>query len=192
MDAVTKAVRGGPPLIPPEEVFERVDNYLRAYRVPAARRAQLTPLIVDSAMRRHASSPHEDPTSFAVDEAARVVNAWIDQLVPHDEVENPARRHAHGRAALHLAGVPQRWPADFLANSQPPAILVDRLRSAYLEAGPDVEFSNMVPRPIDLGIVSNVADSTWRTFDKWPVLRGLFLWGLFAALLASAFFLVRF
>lgn len=192
MDAVTKALRGGAPLIPPEAMFERVDNYLRAYRVPAARRAQLTPLIVDTAMRRHAAAPQEDPASYAVDEAARVVNAWIDQLVPHDELENPARRLAHGRAALHLAGVPQRWPGDFLAASEPPAILVDRLRSAYLEAGPDVEFSNMVPRPIELGIVSDVADSTWKTFDKWPVLRGIFLWGAFTALLATAFYLVRF
>lgn len=192
MDALTQFVRSGVPAIPPDEVFARVDNYLRAYRVPAARRAQLVPLIVDAAARRHAAAPAGDLSSCAIDEAQKLVNAWIDQLVPHDDLENPARRLAHGRAALHLAGVPERWPGDFLASSEPPAILVDRLRSAYLEAGPDLEFSSMVPRPIELGIVSEVADSTWKTFDKWPVLRGLFLWGIFGALLVSAFYLVRF
>ena len=179
-------------MVAPVEARNRVDNYLRAYRVPAERRERLVPLIVEAAMRRHASYPQEDLGALAIDEATSLIDAWISQLVSSDESENPARRLAHGRAALHLAGVPQRWPHEFLASAEPPAVLVDRLRTAYLDAGPDVELANMVPRPMELGLISNVADTTWKTFDKWPVLRGLFLWSLFGALLVAAFYLVRF
>jgi hypothetical protein len=66
------------------------------------------------------------------------------------------------------------------------------VRATYLAAGPDLDFASMVPRPIDLGIVRNIADETWKTFTKWPVLRGAFISTLFLTLLGTVFYLVRF
>lgn len=192
MDAVTQVTRESATELSAAEAAERVENYLRAFRVPAARRAELVPAILEAAERRHAETPEADLTALAMDEAMALIDAWIDRFVPHEKHEGPARRLAHGRAALHLAALPQRWPGQFLAGTEPPAVLIERLRAAYLEAAPEVELGNMVPRPMDLGLMSEMADSTWRTFDKWPVLRGLLLWGLFVGLLAAAFYLVRF
>ena len=101
-----------------------------------------------------------------------------------------ALANARGRAAIYLAELPGRWPASFLDHQPPPELLAE-LRSIYLEAGPNLEFTNMAPRPFDLGPVSDVAGETWRTFAKWPILRTLTVWCLFALLLGTAFYLTR-
>jgi hypothetical protein len=49
----------------------------------------------------------------------------------------------------------------------------------------------MGARPIDLGPMSDAAGSTWRTFDKLPVLRALATWAVYIAVLTLAFFAVR-
>jgi hypothetical protein len=100
-------------------------------------------------------------------------------------------RYAHGRAALHLASVAEQWPEVLLDAANAPPETVERIRTTYVAAGPDLEFSNMAPRPIDLGVVSTMADETWRTFARWPVLRTAFLWGIAFALLGLSFFLTR-
>jgi hypothetical protein len=50
----------------------------------------------------------------------------------------------------------------------------------------------MTPRDIDLGLVSEVADTTWRSFDKWPFLRGVATWLIYLGALAAAFYAVRY
>ena len=87
--------------------------------------------------------------------------------------------------------MPESRPEAFLDPSDVPPDLAERIRSTYLAAGPDLEFSNMAPRPIDLGPVSSVADETWRTFARWPVLRIAVLWALVGALLGLSFYLTR-
>lgn len=174
------------------ETAQRVDDYLRAHRVAPGQRAELLPLILEAADRKRSAEPAQNFTTLAIEQAEALIEGWIDRLVPVRGDEPSSRRVAHGRAAVHIAGLPQSWPEYFLDKGEPPPALVTRLRAAYLEAGPDVELSNMVPRPIELGVVSTVADGTWRTFDKWPFLRGLVVWGLFLSLLGTAFYLVRF
>jgi hypothetical protein len=49
----------------------------------------------------------------------------------------------------------------------------------------------MVPRPIDLGMISEAAGETVERFEKWPLLRALMLWLLFATAMASIFFATR-
>jgi hypothetical protein len=174
------------------ETAQRVDDFLRAHRVTAEHRAELLPVILEGAERKVAANPKLNFTTVAVEDAEALIEGWISRLVSVGGNEMPSRRVAHGLAAVHIAGVPQNWPGYFLDRGDPPPELVERLRAAYLEAGPDVELSSMVPRPIELGVVSHVADNTWRTFDKWPFLRGLVVWGLFLSLLGTAFYLVRF
>jgi hypothetical protein len=50
----------------------------------------------------------------------------------------------------------------------------------------------MTPREIDLGPISDAADETWRTFAKWPLLRGIVTWLVILGLGGVAFYLTRF
>jgi hypothetical protein len=49
----------------------------------------------------------------------------------------------------------------------------------------------MVPRPIDLGMITEAAGETLERFERWPVLRALFLWLVFASALGGIFYLTR-
>ena len=62
------------------------------------------------------------------------------------------------------------------------------MQQSSIEAGPDLAVSSMVPRPIDLGTITEVAGETIARFEQWPLLRGLVLWLLFAGALAGIFF----
>ncbi len=174
------------------EARERVGGYLRAHGVPPTALPTLTEQVLTFARERHAAQPDLPPVELAADAAILLIEGWIQHIVGFNEAEGPGRRLAHERAAVHLAQIPQRWSAHFLSEQEPPEELVRELRATYLDAGPDLEFSNMMPRPIDLGPVSDVADTTWRTFDKWPFLRGVATWALYIGALALAFYAVRF
>jgi hypothetical protein len=49
----------------------------------------------------------------------------------------------------------------------------------------------MVPRPIDLGRITGAAGETLERFERWPVMRALFLWIVFASALAGIFYMTR-
>jgi hypothetical protein len=174
------------------EARERVQGYLRAHGVPPSALEVLSEQVLKFARERHAEQPDLPPVEIAADAAILLIEGWIQHIVGLNEAEGPGRRLAHERAAVHLAAIPQRWPRHFLNEEEPPPELVEELRSTYVQAGPDLEFSNMMPRPIDLGPVSEVADTTWRTFDKWPFLRGVATWALYVGALALAFYAVRY
>jgi len=174
------------------EARERVQGYLRAHGVPSSALPSLTDQVIGFARERHAAQPEMPPVELAADAAILLIEGWIQHIVGLNEKEGPGRRLAHERAAVHLTQIPHRWPGHFLTEQDPPEELVRELRATYLEAGPDLEFSNMTPRPIDLGPVSDVADTTWRTFDKWPFLRGVATWALYLGALALALYALRF
>lgn len=172
--------------------YAQVERHLQAYRIGNRFFLhQLAHEIVAAAAARYETEPDRDPCELAAEETERHLRAWIDELVGETS-ETPMRRFARGRAAVFFSGLPERWPAAFLGRSTPPEDLAARLHTTYLEAGPDFEFSSMVPRPIDLGPLSSVADETWRTFAKWPVLRGLTMSALFVLAFGAAFYLVHF
>lgn len=173
------------------EARERAFAYLLASGVQPGAVEELAGQVLEFARARAAESPGRAPVELAVDAAMLLVEGWIGNIVGNELNESPGRRFAHERAAVRLAGLPARWPEHYLRSDRVPPELAAHLRSTYIEAGPDLEFSNMAPRPIDLGPVSEVADTTWRTFDKWPLLRGLATWALYLGLLAAAFYAVR-
>mgnify|MGYP001064182162 CR=1 FL=1 len=39
-----------------------------------------------------------------------------------------------------------------------------------MQAGPDLAVSNMVPRPIDLGLITEAAGETLEQFERYPLL----------------------
>jgi hypothetical protein len=174
------------------EAHTRVRAYFRSHGVAPARAEELAGQVVRFARERRASVPDRTPVEVAGDAAMLLIDGWIQTLVGTDPAEAPDRRFAHERAAVHLAGLPARWPEHFLADTPAPEAMRAELRRTWVESGPDLEFTPMVPRPIDLGPVSDVADTTWRTFDQWPFLRGVATWLLYLGALAAAFYAVRF
>lgn len=170
----------------------RVDAHLRAYRVSdRAVRDRLVADIINEAKHHHVIESERTPEDLAAEVTHQRVSAWIDRLIgPTDE--HPAVRFARGRTAVYLADLPGNWPALMLDAEHVPADLRERVRNTYLAAGPDLTFSNMAPRPIDLGPFSTMGDGAWRTFARWPVLRGVITSALFFSLLGTAFYLVRF
>lgn len=174
-----------------DEAFLRVESYLRAHQIES--RIVLNRLVVEivRAARAVAESPAGaglDPVSLAMREAERRTTEWFARVLGDAADPEDERLGTRGRIALVLADVPARWPQHFLASSPPPPELVEAMRAAYIEAGPELELTRMVPRPLDFGPIANVADEAWKTFARWPVLRALFGWALFIGLLAAAWF----
>jgi hypothetical protein len=174
-----------------DEAFLRVESYLRAHQIES--RLVLNRLAVEivRAARAAAESPAaagQDPVSLAMGEAERRTTEWFARVLGDAADPDDERLGTRGRIALVMADVPARWPQHFLAATPPPAELVEAMRAAYIEAGPELELTRMVPRPLDFGPIANVADEAWKTFARWPILRAVFGWLLFVGLLAAVWF----
>ncbi|HKB92512.1 MAG TPA: hypothetical protein VKC60_18500 [Opitutaceae bacterium] len=118
------------------------------------------------------------------------MNDWFTELL--GERDLPAERvAAAGRVALLLADGPQKWPYAFLDDQNIPPDFLQAVQKSSLKAGPDIQVSSMVPRPIDLGLITSAAGETFERFDKWPILRTLLLWAFFAVALAGIFYATR-
>jgi hypothetical protein len=172
-----------------DEAFLRVESYLRAHQIES--RLVLNRLAVEiiHAARAAADTPAGagvDPVALAMREAERRTTAWFASVLGDAADPEDERLGTRGRIALVMADVPARWPQHFLASAPPPPELVEAMRAAYLEAGPELELTRMVPRPLDFGPIANVADEAWKTFKRWPVLRAVAGWTFFIGLLAAA------
>jgi hypothetical protein len=171
--------------------YVRVEDYLRAHRIHnRLHQSRLIQRILERAARRHEANPALDPTTLASEETEEMMDAWFAEVldekgVPHD------RLAVDGRVALLLSDGPERWPYAFLDGENVPEDFRRAMRSSNLEAGPDLAVSSMVARPIDLGIITGAAGETLERFEKWPALRTLFLWLVFASALAGIFYMTR-
>lgn len=127
-----------------------------------------------------------DPTGEILD----AVEDWALTLPSPEPPDLSSPGIARSRARMLLAGLPA-CPSG-LCHSVLPAGLPEALARVSLEPTPDLRPTAMAPQTLDLGPISEVADETWRTFDKWPVLRGVAVWTLFFLLLAAALVMVRY
>jgi hypothetical protein len=203
--AVTEEAQDGPAKVVLPEAFRprtgtmeswnsayvRVEDYLRAHRIHnRLHQSRLIQKILERAARRHQARPALDPTTLAAEETEALMDAWFAEVLdekgePHD------RLTVDGRVSLLLCDGPERWPYAFLDEEHIPADFAQAMRSSNLEAGPDLAVSSMVPRPMDLGRITEAAGETLERFEQWPVLRALFLWLVFAVALAGIFYLTR-
>jgi hypothetical protein len=171
--------------------YVRVEDYLRAHRIHnRLHQSRLILRILERAARRHEENPELDPTTLAAEEAERLMDAWFnellgDQNLPQDRVT------IAGRVALLLTDGPEKFPYAFLDEDGVPPDFAHAMQQSSIEAGPDMAVSSMVPRPIDLGPITEAAGETMERFEKWPLLRALVLWLMFAAALAGIFFVTR-
>jgi hypothetical protein len=173
------------------EAYVRIEDYLRAHRIHyRLHQPRLIRTILERAARRHAENPSLDPTVLAAQETERMMDDWFADVL--DERGQPhARIAVDGRVALLLCDGPQRWPSAFLDDHAVPAEFVDAMRASSIRAGPDLEVSSMVARPIDFGPISGAAEETLERFERWPILRTLLLWFFFAGGLAVIFYATR-
>ena len=171
--------------------YVRVEDYLRAHRIHnRLHQSRLILRILERAAKRHEQKPALDPTTLAAEETEHMMEAWFseilgDQNLPRDRVV------VGGRVALLLTDGPEKCPYAFLNEEQVPPDFARAMQQTSIEAGPDLAVSSMVPRPIDLGRITEAAGETVERFEKWPLLRALVLWLLFAAALAGIFFVTR-
>lgn len=160
--------------------------YLTACGLPPERAGQLARVQAEHALARDA------PPAKALEELQVRIDRWAAPFGTWYREESAGHRAVRGRARIFLAGLPSRWPDLFLDPALPPEAR-RAIGAVPLHATPDLrQTTRMVPQPLDLGPVSGMAEGTWRTFDKWPVLRGLSLWLLFFSLLGVVFYTVRF
>lgn len=173
------------------EAYVRVEDYLRAHRIHnRLHQSRLIQQVLERAARRHEVDPALSPTALASDEIEAAMDLWFADLL--DRRGQPHERIAiDGRLALLLSDGPQRWPYAFLDERQIPADFAEAMRAGVIEAGPDLAVSSMVPRPIDLGPIPEAAGETMERIERWPILRTLLLWLLFAGVLAVIFYLTR-
>jgi len=171
--------------------YVRVEDYLRAHRIHnRLHQSRLIQDILERAARRHAAQPTLDPTTLASEETEALMDAWFAAVLtptaqPHERIA------IDGRLALLLCDGPERWPYAFLDEKKIPADFSSALKASWMEAGPDMAVSSMVPRPIDLGPITEAAGETLERFEQWPILRTLFLWLVFTAALAGIFYATR-
>ena len=171
--------------------YVRVEDYLRAHRIHnGIHQSRLIQRILEKASRRHAQDPSLDTTRLAAEETEREMDAWF-ALVLGDTDRAHERIAIDGRVALLLCDGLKRWPYAFLDHANIPEDFARAMHESSIRAGPDLAVSNMVPRPIDLGLLSEAAGETLERFERYPFLRMLSLWAVFLAALATIFYLTR-
>ena len=171
--------------------YVRVEDYLRAHRIHnRLHQSRLIQGILERAARRHEADPSLDPTTLAAEETEALMDLWFADVL--DARGQPRERMAvDGRVALLLCDGPQKWPYAFLDEQQIPADFTHAMRAGAIQAGPDMAVSSMVPRAIDLGLITEAAGDTLEQIEKWPIVRALLLWLVFAGTLAGIFYVTR-
>jgi hypothetical protein len=168
---------------PPPDPAAKAVAYLVACGLPPAKAVECA-----SSFAAHPgpAEPRVDPTPEIVD----AIEDWALTLPTEGPPDLSAQGLARSRARMLLAGLPACPPG--LCHSVLPPGLAGALARVNLQPTPDLRPTAMVSQPLDLGPISEMADETWRTFDKWPVLRGVAVWTLFLLLLAAVLVTVRF
>jgi hypothetical protein len=171
--------------------YVRTEDYLRAHRIHnRLHQSRLIQAVLERAAHRHAMNPALDPTTLAAEEMEKMMDAWFAEVLntkdmPHDRIA------IEGRVALLLCDGPQKWPYAFLASHKVPDDFAAAMRASSIKAGPGMAVSSMVPREIDLGLITEAAGETLERMEKWPLLRLALLWALFLGALFGIFYVTR-
>jgi len=171
--------------------YGRVEDYIRAHRIDnRLHQLQLLQLVMKEAAARHAANPKLEPVVVAAEVIEEKMDEWFSFILntpkqPHERIA------VDGRVALLLCDGPTKWPYAFLQTKDLPQEFVSSMRERSLEAGPDLSLSSMVPRPIDLGIITEAAGDTLERVSKWPIVKTLILWVIFLGALIAIFRMTR-
>jgi hypothetical protein len=126
-------------------------------------------------MGRALAEPHRTATCIASEEMERSLMRWYASIFSNTGEGSGEgsdwELSTRGRLALLLVDMPECWQAQFLQPPPWPAAFVEAMRASDLH-GPRFQFSDMQPRPLDLGLVT-----TMQNLGKLPYLRMVFAWG---------------
>jgi hypothetical protein len=188
------------PFIPtwgtPEEwnsACEKLESYLRAHEIDShLHRAHLITHILRSVSRRwQGQTPPAPLPTLVIEEANRLLNEWFLRIMDLPEGTAGNFTAADGRVALFLCDAPLRWPYAFLEPRRIPDDLKSAMRKSLMRAGPELQISNMVPRPIDLGLIPEFADDAMDALNRMPLIKALIGWLIFLAILTYLFWRTR-
>ena len=173
----------------PEEwndAYARLADYFRAHRIHS--RVHRTYLILETLRRAavtHQRHPGASPMEVAIHEARRMHRTWLHTIMGDLNVPE-ARLDANGRLAFLLCDGPTKYPDYFIGEGSAPAELIDAMRKPIEQSGPDLSFSSMVPRPIDLGPMavredgeSGLFDIPWLRYLVLAMVAALVFWALY-------------
>lgn len=173
------------------EAYARLADYFRSYQLHnRIRRTQLILETLRRAAEAHARDPARSPTEHSIEQARQMLRDWLG-AVYRDLNLSEAQLEATGRLGFYLSGGPARWPHFFLDDENLPADMAEAMRSAVRTSGPGMQVSKMTPRDIDLGIVSDVAEDTFDTLGRHPMLRYALLLVIAGAVLGYLYLLLR-
>ncbi len=174
----------------PEEwndAYARLADFYRAHRIH--HRVHRTGIILETLRRAavtHARHPAVSPMEVTIHEARKMQRAWLREIMGDLNVPE-SKLDARGRMAFLLCDGPNKYPAHFLAAGNAPPDMVEAMRKPIEQSGPDLAFSSMVPRSIDLGPVTDFAEDAsdflgrhaWLRYFSLSVFTVLVLWGLY-------------
>jgi hypothetical protein len=173
-----------------DEAFEKVENYLRACRVSSRlHRARLAAVILQRALEQQAGNA-ENLATLSIDETRAMIASWMSELLQRPELGRQATMD-EAYLALYLCDAPMRWPNAFLNPREAPPGFSETLHARLVKTGPELEVSSMVPRPLDRGLIPELAGSAMETLERFPIIKTLFMWLVFAALLVALFLYTR-
>lgn len=173
------------------EAYARLADYFRSYQLHnRIRRTQLILETLRRAAEAHARDPARSPTEHSIEQARQMLRDWLG-AVYRDLNLSEAQLEATGRLGFYLSGGPARWPHFFLDDENLPSDMAEAMRSAVRTSGPGMQVSKMTPRDIDLGIVSDVAEDTFDTLGRHPMLRYALLLVIAGAVLGYLYLLLR-
>lgn len=180
----------------PEEwnsAYEKLESYLRAHEIDSRlHRAHLITTILRRVSRRweNQTPPAPIPT-LVIEETNRLLNEWFSRIMELPEENRSGFTATDGRVALFLCDGPLRWPYAFLESRKIPEKFKNAMSTSLMRAGPELQISNMVPRPIDLGLIPELADDTMDALNRMPLIKALIGWLIFLTILTYLFWMTR-
>jgi len=126
--------------------YYRLEDYFRALRmVNKVHQSQIILHILEKTAARHARDASQNPAALAMEEARAAMDQWFETVLGHRE-----RIAVAGLISLLAIDAPERWPVAFLSD-EIPVEFRSEMQESEVRAGPDLQVSSMVPRPIDVG-----------------------------------------
>ena len=173
------------------DAYARLADYYRAHRIHS--RVHRTYLILETlrrAAQTHQRHADKSPTEATIHEARRMHRAWLRTIIGDLNVPE-ARLDANGRLSFLLCDGPNKYPDYFIGEgTSPPPEMVEAMRKPIEQSGPDLAFSSMVPRPIDLGVMAERTDDESGLLDS-PWLRYLLLAAVAAAVIYGLYVVTK-
>ncbi|SHK17894.1 hypothetical protein SAMN02745181_3356 [Rubritalea squalenifaciens DSM 18772] len=173
------------------EAYRKIETYFLALHIDnKLLLSSLVYKVLGKASTRHEQEPSRLPVELAAEEADRLLVEWFRKVLGDNEEEPIDRLSARGRLALMLLEADTPWQHVFLHDEPVPDDLKKKMQKAYLVANPKFSFTEMYPKPIDLGIVQKASQTLEgiamrKTAAQWT------LWLAFSATILLIFIFTR-